>query len=378
MALFRKPRAPDPQARRRRRVERWVLALATLASLAWTGWWLRDLAAMPVVAPLVARSESQLVAAYERALARDATPAALTARLDARLAEDPRDWVVIDALVDLAQAQGIALPPDLLARRATLDAGDNGWIAAGIDCAACAWDLRDCTLSGALACGIAVNVTVLGDLVALTREGAHYVAGEAVDQVDVGIAFVGLAATGLVVFTGGTSYAVKIGSGLLRVAHRMGRLAPDLIAPFRRAMAMGIDWARLPAVRSTDDLALLARPAVIRPAVEVAQDLGRLNARLGTRQTLHLMGALDTPAEAARTARAAEALGPRTLGAWEMLGKSRFLRLGLRFSDEVLALIAGVFSVLTAGIALLAPLVGRLGRGLGRLALRGVLRIVIR
>lgn len=377
MALFRKPPL-DLRARRRRRVERGILALLALCSLLWTGWWLRDLAAMPVFEPFVARTESQLAVAYDRALTREATPEALIARLEARLDEDPRDWVVIEALVELATAQGNALPQPLLDRRAALDAEDNGWIASGIDCLACSWDLRDCTLSGALACGIAVNVTVLGDLVALTREGAHYAAGEPVDQVDVGIAFVGIAATGLVVFTGGTSYAVKVGSGLLRVAHRMGRLAPDLIAPFRRAVAFGIDWARLPAVRSADDLAGLARPAVIRPAVEVAQDLGRLNARLGTRQALHLMGGLDTPADAARVARASEALGPRTLGAWEMLGKSRFLRLGLRFSDELLAAMAGIFSLMTSALALLAPLVARLGRGVGRLALRGVLRLVIR
>ncbi|MBN8294756.1 hypothetical protein JI664_22490 [Rhodobacter sp. NTK016B] len=375
-----RPKTPrsDPKARRRRWIERGILSLLALVSLCWTLWWAADLARMPVFEPLIARGEAQLARAYENALAREATPEALEARIAARLTEDPRDWVVIDALFELAGEQGIVLPEALWARRAALDAEDNGWLATGIDCAACAWDLRDCALSAALSCGVAVNLTVLGDLVALTREGGHYLAGETVDQVDLGIAFVGIAATGLVVVTGGTSYSVKIGSGLLRVAHRMGRLAPEILGVFRRAFAFGIDWARLPAVRSADDLAVLARPAVIRPAVDVAQDLGRLNTRLGTRQALHLMGAIDTPADAARIARASDALGPRTLGAFEMLGKSRFLRLGLRFSDEVLALIVGVFSALTSLAALLAPAVARLGRGFFRLLLKGMLRVVIR
>ncbi|MCB1396010.1 MAG: hypothetical protein KDJ98_08565, partial [Rhodobacteraceae bacterium] len=230
----------------------------------------------------------------------------------------------------------------------------------------------------ALACGVAVNLTVLGDLVALTREGAHYLAGDAVDQVDVALAFVGLGATGLVVATGGTSLAVKGGAAILRVAHRTGRLAPEILAVFRRAFAFGIDWARLPAVRSADELAGLARPAVLRPAVEVAQDLGRLNARLGTRQALHLMGAIDTPAEAARIGRAAEALGPRTLGAFELLGKSRFLRLAVRLSDEVWAVVAGLFSAMTSVLGLMTPLLARLGRGIGRGGLRLALRVLIR
>lgn len=371
-------RTPDPKARRRRWVERAIMALLALASLGWTAWWAMDLARLPVFEPLVARTESELAAAYERALQREATPEALIARIEARLAEDPRDWVVIDGLVALAAGQGIELPADLLARRAAFDAEDNGWIATGLDCLSCSWDVGSCELSAALSCGVAVNLTVVGDVVALVREGGHYVAGEEVDQIDLGIAFVGIAATGLVLVSGGTSYTVKIGSGLLRVAHRMGRIAPEILTIFRRAVTLGVDWGGLRAVRSADDLARLARPAVLRPAVEVAQDLGALNTRLGTRQALHLMGAIDTPADAARIARASGALGPRTVGALEMLGKSRFLRAGLRFSDEVVALIGGVFAVMGSLAGLMASGLLRIGRMLFRPLLRGLLRVVIR
>ncbi|HPD90920.1 MAG: hypothetical protein H6900_05935 [Rhodobacter sp.] len=374
MALLRKPAPPDPRTQRRLRIERAVLALVTVASLGWSLWWAWDLAHTPGFSLLVQRGESGLVAAYERGAARAATPQALADRLQARLDQDPRDWVVIDALSDLADAQGIALPDPLIARRDALKAADTGWIATGLDCAACAWDLRDCTLSAALACGVAINVTPLGDVVALAREGGHYVAGAPVDQVDVGISFVGLAATGLVVVTGGTSLTVKAGAALLRVAHRMRRLAPGLLAVFRRAFVWGIDWARLPAVRGADDLARLARPRLIRPAVALAEDLGHLNARLGTRQTLHLMGAIDTPAEAARFARASDALGPRTLGTLEMMGKSRFLRLGMRLANEVWALVAGVLGLFSAGLGLLTPLLHRAARP----GLRLIVRIVLR
>ena len=195
---------------------------------------------------------------------------------------------------------------------------------------------------------------------------------------DVGLAFVGLAATGLVLVSGGSSLTVKAGASLLRVAHRSSRLAPEVLAVFRRAFAGGIDWARLPGVRGADDLVALARPAVLGPAVDLAQDLGRLNARLGTSQALHLLGALDTPADVARATRTAEALGPRTLGTFEMLGKSRFLRLGVRLADEVWALVAGVFASLGALVGLLAPFLARMGRQVGRLALRFTLRVFLR
>ncbi|PVH29209.1 hypothetical protein [Pararhodobacter oceanensis] len=368
----------DLRRRRAARIERAVLAVIAALSLGWSGWWLWQVAQLPAATLLVERVGSNLQAAYERDLQRVATSEAVAERLAARLDEAPRDWVVIGALMELAEVQGLELPPELLARHQTLYAQDNGWIASGLGCAACAWDLRDCDLSLGLACGVAVNVTVLGDLVALTREGGNYLAGLEVDQVDLGIAFVGIAATGLVVVTGGTSLVVKGGAALLRVAHRTGRVAPEVMAVFRRAFTFGIDWARMPAVRGSDDLLRLARPEVLRPAVRVAQDLGRMEGVLGARQTLHLMRAADTPTEIARLSRAADGLGPRTLGAFEMLGKSRFFRLGLRMADEVIAVIAGLFAALTSLAALLGPLLARLLRPALRLGLRGALRLVLR
>ena len=356
-----------------RRIERGILAALTLASLVWTLVWLVGIARTPGFAPLVDRAGSELAAVYERALAREATPEVLVARLEARLEESPRDWVVIEGLVDLAAVQGVVLPDDLLARIAALDAQDNGWIATGASCAACAWDVAACEVSAALACGVAVNLTVLGDLVALGREGGRYVAGEAVDTVDVGIAFVGLAAAGLVVASGGTSLVVKGGAAVLRIAHRTGRLAPEVVAVFRNAMN-GVDWARLPGVRGANDLAALARPGAIRPALDLAQDMGRLQEAVGMRQALHLLGGLDTPAEIARVSRAAEVLGPRTLGAVETMGRSRFLRLGMRMADEVWAVLAGVLGLIASGAGLLAPLLARGAKPLLRLLLLAVRR----
>jgi hypothetical protein len=77
-------------------------------------------------------------------------------------------------------------------------------------------------------------------------------------------------------------------------------------------------------------------------------------------------------------ARAAERLGPRTLGAFEMLGKSRFLRLGVRLADEVWAVVAGVFAALTSALSLLTPMFGRIGSQLGRIMVRAFLRLTLR
>lgn len=348
------------------------MALLFVVSSGVSLWVLSGALRDPLFAPVVNRVGAELDLAYARAL-RGQGPV-LIDRIEAGLGQSPRDWVVLDGLAELAAEQDVVVPPDLAARFEALRAEDHGWMALGAGCASCAWDLRSCDLSAVLACGVAVNLTVVGDVVALTREGGNYLAGSPVDQVDVAISFVGLAATGLVLVSGGTSLSVKAGSALLRVAHRTGRLAPGVLRVFRRAFAQGIDWARLPAVRGADDLAALARPGVLRPAVALAEDMGRMSARLGTGPALHVLGRMDDPAQVARAARAADSLGPRTVGALEVLGKNRFLRLTLRAADEVVAVLAGAFAALTSLAGLLGPALARVGRVL----LRPVVRLVLR
>lgn len=348
-----------------RRLARYGLTLCLLALLGWSGWSLWALAQSPLGVPLVERSHAGMVAAYERALTRAATPEALAARIEERLNEVPRNWAALEALNALATAPGVSLPASLRDRYDALRAEDHGWLAQGRACVACAWDLRQCSLSATLACGIGVHLTVLGDLLSLTREGGQYALGQPVDEVEVTLSFVGLGATGLVLFSGGSSLSVKAGAAFLKTAHRSGRLQPGLLAVFHRAATQGVDWARLPAVRQVDDLAALARPNVLRPALETAESLGQVQARLGTRQTLHLVSYLDSPAEARALARSAQAMGSRTTGALEVLGKSRFLRMGLRLADEVWLLI----TLLTGAIWGLA---GLAGAALGKRLLRGL------
>ncbi|NBB98854.1 MAG: hypothetical protein GVY34_11970 [Alphaproteobacteria bacterium] len=309
------------------------------------GWW-------------VDRAEESLAQVYTTALARAATPTRVAELLDARLVETPRNWHVIDALL----AENTPLPPDLQSRLATARAEDFSLAAKASACGLCAYDLSQCTLGPDLACGIGVNLTVAGDLLALGREGLAAGQGAEVDRLDVALALVGVAATGAVVVTGGTSYTVKAGAGLMRVAHRMGRLAPDLRRVYTRALREGVDWA---ALSRGVPLARATRAEALKPAIRLTDDIGAMRASAGTRGTLYLMGAADTVPEARAMARTARALGPRSTTALDVLGKSRVLRLGLRLSNEAIAFVASLGAAFAAVASLLATLLG--GRVLRRL-----------
>lgn len=343
---------------------RWGLAGVLLASLLWSGlsWW--QLVQSPAGSWLVERAEDQLEAVYTRALTRAATSEALGAAITRHLGATPRNWVALDALADLANAQGVILPPDVAQALDLARAQDFSLTARGASCAACAYDLRACGLGPDLVCGIGVNLTVAGDVLSLSREGAAYLRGETVDQVDVALSFVGLAATALVVATGGTSYTLKAGAGFLKLAHRTGRLAPDLLAVFTRAFREGVDWARF--VRG-GRVADAARMDALRPALMLADDMGAMQARLGTGAALHVLRQAETAADVQALARATRALGPRSVAALEVLGKSRVLRLGLRWADEVWQILAGFGAALSA-------LAGLIGAKLLRMTPRILLR----
>ena len=111
------------------------------------------------------------------------------------------------------------------------------------------------------------------------------------------------------------------------------------------------------------DPARLIVPEVVAPVAAIAADLGRTNDLLGSTRTLHLLRYVDAPDDARHIADAAESLGPRVVGTLEILGKSRFMRAALRWSDDAAALIAGLlgtlFTLVSALVSALQSLVLR-------------------
>ncbi|MEY4983804.1 MAG: hypothetical protein RIR62_2070 [Pseudomonadota bacterium] len=328
-----------------------LLLLAIMASLALTLNAAQRLATGPELAIYRDALASEIVAATDRALAEQATPAALAARLAARLDEDPRDWVVIDALAELAGERGIALPDDLVDRLQRLRAEDSGLLATAQSCAACVMDSTACTVTLVLLCRAPVDLTVAGDIAGIARAGTAYATGGTVDDIDLALSITGLGATALVVVTGGSSLAVKAGAGLARIARNMGRMSGGLSDLARGAVRNGIDWAALPAIRSTDDLARAIRADALAPLAAVAADLTRLQAATGTARALHLLPLVSDANSARRLANAAEALGgPRLVARADLLGPARLMRATVRLSDAAL----GFAASLTAFLSLLA------------------------
>lgn len=362
------PRAkPAPLRRALRWFARSCILILLISSLITGGWAVARIAEDPLVRPFVERSAAEFAAALEREMAQEATPQVVSARLAALLAEDPRNWIAIEALEEVAAARGIAIAPLVALIRIDAWAEDSGYLSIAGACLSCTVNAASCSLSQALICNAPVALTPVGDVIGLGKAGVAAWTGAEVDRLDLALSAIGLGATVATVATGGTSYTLKAGASLLRLARKMSLLPPRLTTLITDAATRGVDWTRALSWDGVTDPARLLRADVIRPVAEVATDLGRMSDTLGPTRTLHLLRFVDGPDDARRIANAAETLGPRTLGTLEILGKSRFLRAAVRWSDEAAALMAGfVGLILTLGTALTSAVQSLMLRGLRR------------
>lgn len=337
---------------------RLVLTGLLIGSLVLAGTNMAALARAPAGAALVERGSEGIAAATERALLVHATPEVVAARLDALLIEEPRNWLAIDAVEALAADRAIPLPADLLARRAAAWEADSGFLTSAENCGACIWDATACDMSTVLMCRAPVDLSPIGDVAGVFRAIGAYVAGRDVDEVDAILSVIGLTAVALAVSTGGSSLAIKTGAGLAKLAKSMKRLPDALTRPLVRAFREGLDTSRFSEAVRNRDLMRLFRPEALRPAAIIVEDAGRLVGNTSALGALHLMKFVDDPADLSRLTRVSDALGTRTVGAVEVLGKARLMRLSMRVADEVWFVFSGLIGAVAALLGLLQSLFG--------------------
>lgn len=292
---------------------------ATLAALLWAA------QANPLAAPYVERSASDLALTLERHVRRAATAEWLTTALADAVAARDADRAAM--LITLTQELGRDVDT---APAAQMIAMETGPFATAVDCARCMADTATCrSLSHLTACALPFEMTPLGDLNALRRASVGWATGADVDELEAGLAVVGVAATAAVMFSGGSSATVKAGATLLRLGRRTGSITPALA----RVMRVPIRWSRiddfaLGTARLDDVMDLAAASRIAR----ISADMGRVRAATSTAEALRLARHVETPADAARLARVAEAAGPRTARSFAVLGKSRVFRATLRLT----------------------------------------------
>ncbi|MFP4239494.1 MAG: hypothetical protein ACLFRZ_09330 [Rhodosalinus sp.] len=338
-----------------RRALRAFLGALLIVSLAWSGGTAVQLFGSGPARLWVDREADRILAEVDRQLARVAGPERIGGRVSALLAEEPRNWLALDAVLAEAARLGVAMPPDLATRVEAARAEDFSKWARAERCSRCAMNPEQCSFDLVIPCRGPVVLTPIADLTDLVREGRKYLRGEDVDEVIVILSAIGLAAL--------VAPPVKTAAGLAKLASTMGAMPGWMMRSLSDAARRAVDWASLPKVRHPSDVRLLLRQDELQPTLTMLGGARRVLDGAGAAGGLYLIGKTADAADLARLARVSEAAGERTVGAMEILGKSRLLRTALRLSDEALQLVAGL-------AAAVAALVGVLLSGTTSLALR--------
>lgn len=336
-----------------RRLVRRLLALALAASFGLSALTTARIALSPDLAPLREATAAEITATTDRMLATEATPARIETLILTRLAESPRNWPALTAIRALADERGIPLAPDTQAAYDAALATDEGLMKQAGDCARCIWDISQCSLSKVLICRAPVDLTFVGDIAGVSRAASNYVTGAEIDQIDLGLSVVGLAATAAILVSGGTSATVKAGAGAAKVARGLNRLSDGVTEMVRVAVMDGVRWDALPAARSADDLYAALRWDAFAPLAATLADMDRIRAATSTTDTLHLLPLIDSAGDARRLGNAAEALGPKLVGRAEVLGKAKLLRATTRITGTAWALVGGIAGLFLSAALLL-------------------------
>jgi hypothetical protein len=206
--------------------------------------------------------------------------------------------------------------------------------------------MSSCQLSKAMACGLTVTMTPIGDIAGIAKAGTDYWKGEAVDEIDAALSVIGLGATAMSVPSVGTSLIVKSGAGLLKFAHLSGNIPTPITRALRNAAREGIDWTGLRAVRGADDLKSVIRMDALTPVRNAATSIGEIAKRSSVDQGLYLLRISENVPELRSISRVAEVWKDETAGFLKLVGKNRVVRTTLRLADEVYALAFGLVGML--------------------------------
>jgi hypothetical protein len=338
-------------------------------------WGALILSALVLGAMLLAGAEVPL--GPEEAIARELrekiTAPAVEARIEAALTKGDVEEARMYA--DLAAERALNLDPALAER---LTAAEQPGPAAQRN--ALEFGTGFVTGEGATVAGLAgavtSDLTVVGDIRDIVHEGGLLITGQPYDELMLGLATVGIVATGATVATGGAGLPVKLGLSVLKVARRAGHLTAGLGRALGRAVREAVDVGQLggvarAAVRMDSAAVRDAARATIRRAS--TGDLSRMvgNVRhiadvTGPGEGVRLLRYARSPEELADLSRMSTRFGRTTRGVVELTGRT-----SLRAFKGGVRLVAVLVENLWAFAVWFGGLVGMLvTRGVVRFAWR--------
>lgn len=305
-------------------------------------------------------AEQALAAQFDSDVARREIEAALAAK-DSDLAK---------SFVDLAAERKVALAPELIDKVNVAVAEDASTAHAAQSFAYGLVTGEPSDMAGLAGTALG-DLFVFGDIRDAVREGSRLASGQEADELILGLACVGLAITAGTYATGGLAAPARVGLSVAKVARKTGRLSAGLVARVSRMLRGVVDWTAVRraaagfsitepqlAVRAARDAVKMERAGGL---VDLARDVGRVQAKAGTQAALDGLKIAESPAELARVAKLAEKSGGRTRAILKVAGRGA-ITLSLAAFNLTTWIVSALFSL----VMLVASLKNATERGARR------------
>ncbi len=143
------------------------------------------------------------------------------------------------------------------------------------------------------------DLLVFGDIRDIVREGSRWMRGMETDPLIMALAGAGLAVTGVTYFTWGSAAPARVGTTLVKVARRTGKLSTKL----------------------ADDVMVLLKARRTGRVSAALTDVAQIQRRAGTRVALESMRHADNVGDLAKASLLAEKKGKSTLAVFKTLGR---------------------------------------------------------
>lgn len=307
-------------------------------------------------------------------------PSNYVSAIEAALVAEDAD--LADSLVSLADRGSISLPADLRARVKSAQEFDMGRSMREV------WkglSGGDAASPEALAGAVAADLGGISDVRDLIREGDAFVDDRPYDALTLGLATVGLVATGLTIASLGTAAPARAGLTAVKVASRAGTMRPPLL---RALVSLSTDLIDRPALNSGLTLLksgdITAARAAIGRSVRAAplqtirtmgDDLATLASTRGYRAAHDVLRISDNPRDISRLSLLSARLGRGFRGSLALLGPAALTIAGLMATITGWLLAAGLWLI---GAFYVAWRILRFGWRMSRGMLRLVTRLPLR
>lgn len=245
-----------------------------------------------------------------------------------------KDADLAKSFVDLAADRNVALDPALIAKVNAAVEEENSVSHAAQSFAMGLVTGEPTDVSGLAGTALG-DLFVFGDIRDAVREGSRLATGQEADELVLGLAAVGLAITAGTYATGGMAAPARVGLSLAKVARKTGKLSGELAVYVGRALRGVVDWS---ALRRAAGSFSVTEPAVaVRAAreavkmekagglVRLARDVGRVQAKAGTRAALDGLKIAETPREMSRVVKLAEKEGSKTRAILKVVGRGAIM-----------------------------------------------------